>query len=177
MWPSQLEYLNLSSNNISGKVPDLSSNFAKYSEIDLSSNNFYGPIPNVPSTLFSLNISRNKFSGGISFVCQIVDGFLSFLDLSHNSLIGQLPDCLWRFKGLQVLNLGHNNLFGRIPPSVGSLIQLQVLYLFKNNFSGELPLSLKNCTGLISLNLRANKFLVMCLSGLGKTYQVCMFLS
>ncbi|XP_052620601.1 receptor-like protein EIX2 [Lactuca sativa] len=158
MWPSQLEYLNLSSNNISGKVPDLSSNFAKYSEIDLSSNNFYGPIPNVPSTLFSLNISRNKFSGGISFVCQIVDGFLSFLDLSHNSLIGQLPDCLWRFKGLQVLNLGHNNLFGRIPPSVGSLIQLQVLYLYKNNFSGELPLSLKNCTGLISLNLGANKF-------------------
>ncbi|XP_052620884.1 receptor-like protein EIX2 [Lactuca sativa] len=173
MWPSQLEYLNLSSNNISGKVPDLSSNFAKYSEIDLSSNNFYGPIPNVPSTLFLLNLSRNKFFGGISFVCQIVDGFLSFLDLSHNSLIGQLPDCLWRFKGLQVLNLGHNNLFGRIPPSVGSLIQLQVLYLFKNNFSGELPLSLKNCTGLISLNLRANKFLVMCLSGLGKTYQLC----
>ncbi|CAI9290009.1 unnamed protein product [Lactuca saligna] len=157
-WPSQLEYLNLSSNNISRKVPDLSSNFAKYSEIDLSSNNFYGPIPNVPSTLFLLNLSRNKFSGGISFVCQIVDGFLSFLDLSHNSLIGQLPDCLWRFKGLQVLNLGHNNLFGRIPPSVGSLIQLQVLYLFKNNFSGELPLSLKNCTGLISLNLGANKF-------------------
>ncbi|CAI9290003.1 unnamed protein product [Lactuca saligna] len=159
MWPSQLEYLNLSSNNISGKVPDLSSNFDKdYSAIDLSSNSFFGSIPNVSSTLSSLNLSRNKFSGGISFICQAVDGFLSFLDLSHNSLTGQLPDCLWHFKYLRVLNLGHNNLFGSLPPSIGSLIQLQVLYVYDNNFSGELPLSLKNCTSLISLNLGANKF-------------------
>ncbi|CAH1452511.1 unnamed protein product [Lactuca virosa] len=158
MWPSQLKYLNLSSNNISGKVPDLLSNFAKYSAIDLSSNNFYGPIPNVPSTLFSLNLYRNKFTGGISFICQIVDELLYFLDLSHNSFIGQLPDCLWHFKQLKVLNLGNNNLFGRLPPSIGSLIQLQVLSLYDNNFSGELPLSLKNCTSLISLNLGANKF-------------------
>ncbi|CAH1452541.1 unnamed protein product [Lactuca virosa] len=158
MWPSQLQYLNLSSNNISGKLPDLLSNFAKYSEIDLSSNSFFGLVPNVSFTLTILNLSRNKFSGGISFICQIVDGILYFLDLSHNSFNGQLPDCLWDFKNLTVLNLGHNNLFGRLPPSIGSLIQLEVLYLYKNNFYGELPLSLKNCTSLISLNLGANKF-------------------
>ncbi|XP_042752028.1 receptor-like protein EIX2 [Lactuca sativa] len=159
MWPSQLQYLNLSSNNISETVLDLSSNFANDSEIDLSSNRFSGPIPNVSSTLSTLNLSRNNcFTGGISFICQIVGGFLSFLDLSHNSLIGQLPDCLWRFKGLQVLNIGHNNLFGRIPPSIGSLIQLKVLYLYENDFSGGLPLSLKTCTSLKSLNLGANKF-------------------
>nr|KAJ0199216.1 hypothetical protein LSAT_V11C600315010 [Lactuca sativa] len=158
MWPSQLEYLNLSSNNISGSVPDLSSNFASGSVIDLSSNRFYGPIPKVSSGLTSLDLSRNKFSGGVSFICQIVDGLLYFLDLSHNSFIGQLPDCLWHFKQLKVLNLGHNNLFGSLPPSIGSLIQLKVLYLYKNNFFGELPLSLKNCTSLISMNLGANKF-------------------
>ncbi|CAH1452505.1 unnamed protein product [Lactuca virosa] len=128
-WPSQLKYLDLSFNNISGKVPDLLSNFANFAIIDLSSNNFHGPIPKVPSSLLSLNLSRNKFSGGISFICQIVDGLLYFLDLSHNSFIGQLPDCLWHFKELKVLNLGHNNLFGSLPPSLGSLIQLQVLYV------------------------------------------------
>ncbi|KAI3706376.1 hypothetical protein L6452_24069 [Arctium lappa] len=157
-WPSRLTYLNLSSNNISGQVPDLSSNFDLYPTIDLSSNNFYGPIPNVPSTLASLNLSKNKFYGGISFLCQIVDGFLSFLDLSHNSLTGQLPDCLWHFKQLRVLNLGHNNLSGMLPASLGYLIQLEVLDLCNNNFSGELPLALKNCTVLNFLNLGANKF-------------------
>ncbi|CAH1424786.1 unnamed protein product [Lactuca virosa] len=158
MWPSQLTHLNLSSNNISGKVPDLSSNFGNNSRIDLSSNRFYGPITNISSTVALLNLSRNKFSGGISFICQFVDGFLQFLDLSHNVLSGQLPDCLWRLKELKILNLEDNNLSGRLPTSFGSLIKLESLDLYKNNFSGELPLSLKSCTSLNSLNLEANKF-------------------
>ncbi|XP_023763559.1 receptor-like protein EIX2 [Lactuca sativa] len=158
MWPSQLMYLNLSSNNISGKVPDISSNFGNNSVIDLSSNSLYGTIPDVPSTLMLLNLSRNKLGGGIPLLCQIVDGLLQFLDLSHNSLTGQLPDCLQQFKQLKLLNLGHNNLCGRLPSSIGSLINLEALYVYKNNFSGELPLALKSCTSLNSLNLGANKF-------------------
>ncbi|CAI9290189.1 unnamed protein product [Lactuca saligna] len=157
-WPSKLRYLNLSSNNIKGEAADLLSNFDNNSVIDLSSNRFYGTIQNVSSAVALLNLSKNKFSGGISFLCQMVDGFLEFLDLSHNFLIGQLPDCLWHFKNLKVLNLGHNNLSGRLPSSIGSLMELEALYLYMNNFSGELPLSLKNCTSLNSLNLGANKF-------------------
>ncbi|CAI9290294.1 unnamed protein product [Lactuca saligna] len=157
-WPSQLTFLNLSSNNITGKVPDLSSNFDSYSEIDLSSNSFDGPITNVSSTVRLLNLSRNKFTAGISFLCQGVHGFLFIIDLSHNSLSGQLPDCLWHFKELKVLNLEHNNLSGRLPASVASMINLEALDLYKNDFSEEFPLSVKNCTSLKSLNLGANKF-------------------
>ncbi|KAL7596571.1 hypothetical protein Lser_V15G29204 [Lactuca serriola] len=157
-WPSRLRYLNLSSNNIKGEASDLSSNFAINSVIDLSSNKFYGTIQNVSSAVALLNLSKNKFSGGIYFLCQMVDGFLEFLDLSHNFLTGQLPDCLWHFKYLKVLNLGHNNLSGRIPSSIGSLMELEALYLYENNLYGELPLSLKNCMSLTSLNLGANRF-------------------
>ncbi|XP_023754901.1 receptor-like protein EIX1 [Lactuca sativa] len=157
-WPSQLTFLNLSFNKISGKVPDLSSNFDNKSVIDLSSNRFDGPITNVSSTVALLNLSRNKFSGGISFLCKVFHGFLVILDLSHNFLSGQLPDCLWHFKELQVLNLEHNNLSGRLPASLGSMIKLEALDLYKNDFSEEFPLSVKNCTSLKSLNLGANKF-------------------
>ncbi|XP_076892004.1 receptor-like protein EIX2 [Bidens hawaiensis] len=162
IWPSQLVYLNLSANNIRGEVRDLVSNFSPndYSVIDLSYNNFYGHIPKVPSILASLDLSRNKFHGGISFLCHISVEFLRYLDLSHNSFTGKLPDCLWHFKELKVLNLGSNNLSGRLPASasVDSLIRLEVLSLYNNNLFGELPLSLKSCTMLTFLDLGANKF-------------------
>ncbi|KAJ0941239.1 putative non-specific serine/threonine protein kinase [Helianthus annuus] len=160
MWPSQLEILNISSNDITGEVTDLSSNFNRglITTIDLSSNNFYGVISDVFSSLSWLDLSKNKFYGGISFLCQIVDGTLSFLDLSHNSFTGKIPDCLWHFKELRVLNLAKNNLYGSLPASIEYLINIEALYLFNNNFSGELPLSLKNCTALSFLELGSNKF-------------------
>lgn len=158
MWTSQLTYLNLSSNNIDGEITDLLTNFDIHSTIDLSSNNFSGSILNVPPTLEILNLSRNKLHGGISFLCQIVDGFLSFLDLSDNSFTVKIPDCLWFFKQLRFLNLGNNNLSGRLPASVESLTGLYMLNLCNNNLSGEVPFSLRNCTKLTILDLGANNF-------------------
>ncbi|KAF5820014.1 putative transferase [Helianthus annuus] len=159
-WPSRLRYLNISFNNITGIVTDMLSNFDPVisSTIDLSSNNFYGHIRNVPSSLEVLDLSKNNLSGQIFFLCQIKDGSLSFLDLSHNAFTGPIPDCLWHFTSLRTLSLEYNNLSGRLPISIKFLIKLEVLYLYNNNFSGKLPLSLKNLTKLTFLNLGANKF-------------------
>ncbi|GJV51458.1 leucine-rich repeat-containing protein [Tanacetum coccineum] len=151
---SQLSYLDLSFNNISGKLPKSLSNH-DLEFIDLSFNCFYGPIPAFPARISFLDLSRNKFDGGLSFLCQLY-GYLESLDISNNTLTGQLPDCFQNLTDLKVLNLGHNNLSGRIPPSIGYLGQLETLCLYNNSFSGELPLNLKNCTKLSLLDLGAN---------------------
>ncbi|KAD5508871.1 hypothetical protein E3N88_16574 [Mikania micrantha] len=132
---------------------------SKVTMIDMSSNNIYGTIPNISSTVVWLDLSKNRLYGGLSFLCgHVVNPYLSFLDLSNNSLTGKIPDCLWHFKELQILNLGYNKLFGKIPTSVQLLKNLQELYLNNNNFSGQLPLSLSSCTKLILIDLGANGF-------------------
>ncbi|XP_076930131.1 receptor-like protein EIX2 [Bidens hawaiensis] len=153
--PPGLRFLNLSSNEIKGTLPDITSVFARNPGMDLSNNQLEGTIPVLPSKLAAINLSGNRFSGTLSFLCQIDDVGLAFLDLSNNFLSGSVPDCL-KFKVmLVVLNLSNNSLSGEIP-SLG-LFKLQALYLRQNDFSGEVPMSLSKCTRLTFLDLGENK--------------------
>ncbi|KAM7503322.1 hypothetical protein LguiB_002226 [Lonicera macranthoides] len=154
---TRLKTLFASSNKIRGIIPDLSSKFADYPGIDLSFNFFEGPAPLFPSTLTSLNLSGNKFSGGLIFLCAVTDGALSFLDLSYNVLSGGLPECLRQFQELRILILSHNKLSGEIPSSIGDLFSIETMDFQSNNLSGKLPASLINCTLLSFLNIGANK--------------------
>nr|TKS17396.1 hypothetical protein D5086_0000014800 [Populus alba] len=155
---SNLKYLNLSHNKMSGILPDFSSKYSNILEIDLSSNQFEGPLPlfssNIASTLF---LSYNKFSGPASFLCNIESNTFIVLDLSNNLLTGWIPDCVMNFRSLGVLNLASNNFSGKIPSSIGLMRHLQTLSLHNNSFVGELPLSLRNCSSLVFLDLSSNK--------------------
>ncbi|KAI3809093.1 hypothetical protein L1987_25061 [Smallanthus sonchifolius] len=155
--PSGLTFLNLSSNQMKGMIPDMTSYFDDYPGMDLSNNHFEGRIPLLPSKLASLNLSGNRFSGTLSFLCKI-DEVLTFLDLSFHSLSGSVPDCWLKFQeSIVVINLSNNKLSGEIPSSLGFLSNLEALYLRANAFVGEVPTSLSNCTQLRFLDLGENK--------------------
>ncbi|KAJ9540411.1 hypothetical protein OSB04_026917 [Centaurea solstitialis] len=154
--PVGLKFLDLSSNELKGMLPNMASNFDGYPGLDLSYNQLEGRVPLLPSKLSSINLSGNRFSGNVSFLCQI-DEELTFLDLSNNLLSERLPDCWLRFqKRMVVLNLSNNTLSGEIPSSLGFLSQLEALYLRSNAFVGELPISLSNCTKLRFVDLGGN---------------------
>ncbi|XP_050255474.1 receptor-like protein EIX2 [Quercus robur] len=155
--PSELRYLNLSHNQIKGRLPNISTKVSNLHTIDFSSNRFEGPLPVFPPNLTSINLSNNMFSRLNSFVCSISDGNLRVLDLSSNYLSEEIPDCFMHWQKLEVLNLAHNKLSGKIPHSMGSLTQLIALDLSYNSLSGELPWSLQNCTMLRILCLENNK--------------------
>ncbi|KAI3461142.1 hypothetical protein Pfo_017805 [Paulownia fortunei] len=158
-WIWEIRFLNLSHNQLHGKIPDISGPEDGPRLIYLSSNHFSGSLPRVANTVTELDLSNNSFSGGIShFLCDTTNRTyrLEILHLGGNQLTGELPDCWMKWPSLTVLNLGNNNMSGSIPYSIGSLAHLQSLNLYSNKFSGQIPFSMQNCTKLVKIDFGDN---------------------
>ncbi|XP_031248974.1 receptor-like protein EIX2 [Pistacia vera] len=179
-WKSsfRLRYVNFSHNQIYGKVPSLIE-VGSLTSLDLSSNSLAGSLPLLSSTMNTLDVSNNSFSGHVSqFLCHAVNESknLQILYLKDNSLFGELPDCWTNWQNLEVLDLGENKFIGNLPNSMGKLNSLRSLHLHNNNFSGNIPISFKNCTKLLVLNLHENRFVGNVPLWLGERFSSLMIL-
>ncbi|CAI0375434.1 unnamed protein product [Linum tenue] len=156
---SQFYYLNMSHNQIPGRVPSFILAHSADTLFDFSWNRLEGRLPVISSNLTALDLSSNLFTGNlIKFLCfnptQVRE--TQFLNLQDNLLSGEIPDCLRSWKNLLVLRLASNNLKGKIPRSIGSLTSLLSLRLQNNSLASEIPSSLSNCTSLVSIDLADN---------------------
>ncbi|PNX71824.1 receptor-like kinase [Trifolium pratense] len=115
--------------------------------IDLSSNQLTGDIPEEIGNLIelvSLNLSSNNLTGEITSKIGRLTS-LEFLDLSRNHLCCLIPPSLAQINRLSMLNLSNNNLSGRIP--IGTQLQSFEASSYEGNFGlcGK-PLD-KKCPG------------------------------
>ncbi|KAK9167518.1 hypothetical protein Scep_002709 [Stephania cephalantha] len=180
--------LNLSDNQIQGKMPDwlwtnvesvdLSNNslvgfedpFSNHSSssleyLDLSSNHFEGSLPNFPKGMDFISLSKNKFTGAIPLT--ICNSSWRRIDLSHNQIIvdlsknklqGMIPDTFGSECWLEGLNLNGNQLEGQLPRSLGNCLYLTVLDLGNNQIDDTFPFWLEHLESLQVLMLQSNKF-------------------
>ncbi|KAF3782142.1 putative LRR receptor-like serine/threonine-protein kinase [Nymphaea thermarum] len=82
---------------------------------------------------------------------------LSSLDLSGNTLGGQIPADLGRCASLRYLNLSANVLEG--PLNITGLVNLETIDVTVNRLSGAIPASFPpNCGNLVNVNLSSNRF-------------------
>ncbi|RVX01664.1 Leucine-rich repeat receptor-like serine/threonine-protein kinase [Vitis vinifera] len=91
---SSIYAFNISNNQITGTLPNISSEFDYSLYIDMSSNYLEGSIPQLPSDLAWLDLSNNKFLGSINLLCTVANSYLVYLDLSNNLLSEELPQLL-----------------------------------------------------------------------------------
>ncbi|CAL4951605.1 unnamed protein product [Urochloa decumbens] len=82
--------------------------------------------------------------------------FLTLIDLSLNSLRGEIPLAITSLRALSYLDLGDNWLNGSIPSELGNMPCLSQLGFFMNNLTGRIPPSLGNLTTLVVLSTGDN---------------------
>ncbi|XP_073265928.1 cuscuta receptor 1-like isoform X2 [Populus alba] len=181
---TNLNYLYLVNNSLSGTFQLPIHPHQTLSELDISNNNFESHIPReigsyFPSLIF-LAMSNNHFSGRVPSSFDFLL-YLHVLDLSNNNISGTLPSFLNSSNLLHVylsrnmlqgslehafqksfelitLDLSHNHLTGSIPKWIGEFSQLSFLLLGYNNLDGSIPTQLCKLNKLRFIDLSHNNF-------------------
>ncbi|TXG53560.1 hypothetical protein EZV62_018816 [Acer yangbiense] len=176
--------LNISYLGLIGTIPPQLGNLSFLVLLAINDNNFYGSLPyelarlrrlkyinfnynqlsgNVPSSIFNisslqeLRLKHNRLSSMVNVSCGGPN--LMSLDLSENSLEGEIPSFISECKQLQFLNLTINNFRGGIPKYIGNLTKLKTLSIGLNKLEGEIPKELGNLVELERLILLDNVLL------------------
>ncbi|XP_051229943.1 receptor-like protein EIX1 [Lolium perenne] len=157
-----LQYLDLAENKISGTLPYF---LAKMKAMSYVHNQYVkdGPL-NVghPVYITSYNRQQRYFDSlymvfrGEMLQYSSNAPYLVSIDLSRNSLTGDIPREIGGLVGLINLNLSRNHLHGTIPDQIGQLQSLEALDLSNNELYGVIPEGLSNLSALNHLNLSYN---------------------
>ncbi|XP_044949710.1 receptor-like protein EIX2 [Hordeum vulgare subsp. vulgare] len=157
-WLTNLKYLDLSCNNISGAIPWHLSNLTLMTKeqmegmpmSDLRIGRLLGTGTEYLGQILSVVTKGQQLMYG-----RTLEYFVS-IDLSGNSLTGEIPTEITSLAALMNLNLSSNKLSGKIPNIIGAMQSLVSLDLSGNKLSGGIPSSLSNLTSLEALNLSYN---------------------
>lgn len=165
-WKTPLEFLDLSSNSLSGSIPNMTSQFGSLATLRLSNNSLVGALPSLPGSfvkLSTVDLSLNKLGGDIP--AGFFMSTFSCLNLSGNQFNGliHLPSSTAKAllamptsQPMEYLDLSGNKLNGPLPPEIGNLGKLRWLSVARNSLSGQLPGELTKLTFLEHLDLSGN---------------------
>jgi Leucine-rich repeat (LRR) protein len=169
--PEELNSLDLSRNNLSGKFPsDLGAPLLRW--LMLYKNSISGRIPRYfchLENLFLLDLSENQLHGPFPYCVEqqkagssptkrnSSSSSIAILNLNTNYLSGKFPTFLLKCQELIFLDLSYNQFSGILPTWIGDrLPSLSFLSLRSNLFSGHIPQQISKMKRLQYLDLACN---------------------
>ncbi|CAK9268839.1 unnamed protein product [Sphagnum jensenii] len=182
---TNLKVLSLNGNAFSGSIEHVFQGLTAglLIRVDLSSNQLTGCIPGLTTGIgnysgfsgYLLNVSHNHIGGYFNISNQFFESDLTTLDLSFNNISGDISTLLFcvpndggffgPFCFLETLLINNNHFSGKLPNFSTFFVQpaglstITNLDLSNNQFSGIIPPSIWNIsTNLTFLNLSGNNF-------------------
>ncbi|PHT64933.1 hypothetical protein T459_29358 [Capsicum annuum] len=160
--------LSVRNNRFSGPIPLKVCSLSGLHILDLSENNLSGSIPSCVGNLEGFkdeltSAEASQYQGKLKLEAKgrilyydTILYLVNSIDLSSNSLSGEIPVEITSLSKLGTLNLSGNHLTGTIPTDIGNLGWIETLDLSKNQLSGPIPPSLTTLDFLTHLNLSYN---------------------
>ncbi|KAK2633255.1 hypothetical protein EUGRSUZ_L00221 [Eucalyptus grandis] len=160
-----IERIGMEYNHLTGPIPESISNASNLDKIQFSENNFTGKVPSFSKIrgLYWININLNNLGGeqstDLDFLCSLTNSTkLEFLSIDANAFRGLIPDCISNLSTtLSTFDLGNNYIYGTLPSGIGSLINLERLHMQNNYISGNIPSEIGNLNKLKLLDLGHNE--------------------
>ena len=179
---SNLEYINLNFNELTGAIPAFLGDFSQLAVLGLSQNQLTGELPaslgSLPlktlaiddnllegnmAAVASMTGLRYLYAGSNNFEAPLDQGLLADLahlielDLSGNAFYAQaIPRYLFLHPRLRVLDLHDNRIHGTIPLLIPDNNVMEFFSLRGNFVSSSIPSQIENLRSLTHLDLESN---------------------
>ncbi|XP_058004804.1 receptor like protein 21-like isoform X2 [Hevea brasiliensis] len=157
----ELRILDLSHNNLTGRLDWLLDNNTRLEFLSLRNNSFVGQLHLPPLRSMNsqrIDVSDNKLYGKIQANIGQMIPYAIYLNLSKNSFEGSIPSSIGDLFYLEQLDLSFNNFSGKAPKAlVANLVNLQTLKLSANRFRGQIFSAHFNLTWIEFLHLENNQ--------------------
>ncbi|GLJ28559.1 hypothetical protein SUGI_0562260 [Cryptomeria japonica] len=164
---SDLKFLNLRGNQLSGHIPNSLGNCSSLEVLDLDTNQLGGTVPMelgklnfLTRLLLHTNQLVSDSSNTLAFLTALTNcSHLRQITLGNNSFTGILPTSIGQLSSnLNFLALQIKMISGSIPQQIVNLTNLTYLNLGVNLFSGNIPSRIKRFHVLEELILQSNNF-------------------
>ncbi|KAL5774164.1 hypothetical protein ACOSP7_011721 [Xanthoceras sorbifolium] len=138
-----LTQFRINDNNFNGSIPDFIQNWKKLKRLEIQGSGLEGPIPSSISVLENLEQLRVSDVNGTNQAFPELANLtaLTRIILRNCSISGEIPRYIWGKKNLRILDLSFNSLTGELPDFPISE-NFKFIFLSGNSLSGKIQESI-----------------------------------